>query len=70
MLANESREQGTSWENQKGKLRRKFTVLRDEDLDYNQQQKSVMLSLLKEKLGVSEERLRIIMDGKDKLYLN
>ena len=66
MLTDESREQATSWENQKGKLRREFPILRDEDLSYSEEQKSDMLRRLKAKLGLSEERLQIIMSGKDK----
>jgi hypothetical protein len=66
MLVDESREQATGWENQKGKLRRKFTILSDEDLNFNERQKSEMLLKLETKLGLSVERLQIVMEGEDK----
>jgi hypothetical protein len=66
MLVDESREQATGWENQKGKLRRKFTLLSDEDLNFTERQKSEMLLKLETKLGLSVERLQIIMEGDDK----
>ena len=65
MLMDESREQATGWENQKGKLRRKFTVLNDEDLNFTERQKSEMLLKLSAKLGLSVGRLQIIMEGED-----
>jgi hypothetical protein len=67
MLAEESREQATGWETKKGKLRRKFTVLTDEDLNFNEKQKTEMLLNLAAKLGLSVERLQVIMEHEEKL---
>jgi hypothetical protein len=66
MLVEESREQATGWENQKGKLRREFPILTDEDLNFHEKQKSEMLANLAAKLGLSVERLQIIMEHQDK----
>jgi hypothetical protein len=67
MLVNDSREQATAWEMQKEKLRRKFTMLNEKDLDFGEKQKGEMLLKLKVKLGLSEERLQTIMAGRDNL---
>jgi hypothetical protein len=67
MLVNDNREQATAWETQKEKLRRKFTMLNEKDLDFDEKQKGEMLLKLKVKLGLSEERLQTIMAGRDNL---
>jgi hypothetical protein len=68
MLLGDSIEQATLWENQKEKLRRKFSVLCDADLSFTQEQKIEMLLRLKAKLGLSVERLQLIMSGNDRRH--
>lgn len=53
-----------SWVDQKANLRARFTVLRDEDLNYNESEKGEMLTRLQAKLGLKEERLLSIMEGR------
>jgi uncharacterized protein YjbJ (UPF0337 family) len=51
-----------NWNEQKGKLRKKFAVLTDNDLMFEEGKKDEMLGKLQIKLGKSKEELKKIMD--------
>jgi hypothetical protein len=51
------------WEHKKGKLRKKFSMIREKDLDYTVGRENELLRKLREKLGKSDaEILGIIID--------
>jgi hypothetical protein len=51
------------WEHKKGKLRKKFSGIREKDLDYTIGRENELLRKLREKLGKSDaEILAIIID--------
>jgi len=52
-----------TWNEQKGKLKKKFAVLTDNDLLYDEGRKNEMLGKLQKKLGKTKEELRKIMEG-------
>jgi hypothetical protein len=60
----ESKSLPKTWVDQKANLRKKFTVLRDHDLNYEESEKTEMISKLQAKLGLSDERLLSIMEGR------
>ena len=49
------------WNEQKAKLKKKFAVLTDNDLMYDEGQKEEMLGKLQGKLGKTKEELRKLM---------
>jgi uncharacterized protein YjbJ (UPF0337 family) len=51
-----------NWNEQKGKLKKKFAVLTDNDLMFEEGKKDEMLGKLQIKLGKSKEELKKIMD--------
>lgn len=52
-----------TWNEQKGKLKKKFAVLTDNDLLYEEGKKDVMLGKLQQKLGKTKDELRKIMES-------
>lgn len=51
-----------NWKNKKDKIRKRFSILRKEDLDYSLGREKEMLRRLSEKLGKTEaEMLEIII---------
>ena len=52
-----------NWNEQKGKLKKKFAVLTDNDLMYEEGQKDVMFGKLQAKLGKTKEELDKIIKG-------
>ena len=52
-----------TWNEQKGKLKKKFAILTDNDLLYDEGRKNEMLGKLQKKLGKTKEELRKIMEG-------
>ena len=52
-----------TWNEQKGKLKKKFAVLTDNDLLYDEGRKNEMLGKLQKKLGKTKEELRKIVEG-------
>jgi uncharacterized protein YjbJ (UPF0337 family) len=53
-----------NWNEQKGKLKKKFAVLTDNDLMFEEGKKDEMLGKLQIKLGKSKEELKKIMEAK------
>ena len=51
-----------NWNEQKGKLKKKFATLTDNDLMFEEGKKDEMLGKLQIKLGKSKEELKKIMD--------
>ena len=51
-----------NWNETKGKLKKKFAVLTDNDLMYEEGQKDEMLGKLQIKLGKTKEELHKILD--------
>ena len=52
-----------NWNEQKGKLKKKFAVLTDNDLMFEEGKKDEMLGKLQIKLGKSKEELKKIMEA-------
>ena len=52
-----------NWNEQKGKLKKKFAVLTDNDLMFAEGKKDEMLGRLQIKLGKSKEELQKILEG-------
>ena len=52
-----------NWNEQKGKLKKKFALLTDNDLMYAEGKKDEMLGKLQIKLGKSKEELSKIIDA-------
>lgn len=52
-----------NWNEQKGKLRKKFAILTDNDLLYEQGKKEEMLGKLQVKLGKTREELVKIIES-------
>lgn len=52
-----------AWNEQKGKLKKKFAALTDNDLLYDEGRKDEMLGKLQQKLGKTKEELRKIMES-------
>ena len=52
-----------NWNEQKGKLKQKFAILKDNDLMFNEGKKEEMLGRLQIKLGKSKEELQKIISG-------
>ncbi len=52
-----------NWNEQKGKLKKKFAVLTDNDLMFEEGKKNEMLGKLQIKLGKSKEELKKIMEA-------
>jgi len=52
-----------NWNEQKGKLKQKFSVLTDNDLMFEEGKKDEMLGKLQIKLGKSKEELQKIMEA-------
>ena len=50
------------WNEQIAKLKKKFAVLTDNDLMYDESQKDEMLGKLQTKLGKTKEELRKVME--------
>jgi uncharacterized protein YjbJ (UPF0337 family) len=62
IMTNKTIIKGT-WNEQKGKLKKKFAVLTDNDLLYEEGKKDVMLGKLQQKLGKTKDELRKIMES-------
>lgn len=54
-----------NWNEQKGKLKKKFAVLTDNDLMYEEGQREELLGKLQVKLGKTKEELAKILDSND-----
>lgn len=54
-----------TWNEQKGKLKKKFAVLTDNDLMYEEGQREELLGKLQIKLGKTKEELTSILDSND-----
>ena len=52
-----------NWNEQKGKLKKQFAVLTDNDLMFEEGKKDEMLGKLQLKLGKSKEELKKIIDS-------
>ena len=52
-----------NWNEQKGKLKKKFAVLTDNDLMFAEGKKDEMLGKLQIKLGKTKEQLRELIEG-------
>lgn len=52
-----------NWNEQKGKLKKKFAELTDNDLMFEEGKKDEMLGKLQIKLGKTKEELHKILDG-------
>ncbi|MBL0154770.1 MAG: general stress protein CsbD [Chitinophagaceae bacterium] len=52
-----------NWNNQKGKLKKKYAVLEDSDLIYQMGKKEEMLERIQIKLGKTKEELRVIIEA-------
>ena len=52
-----------NWNEQKGKLKKKFAVLTDNDLMFDEGKKEEMIGRLQIKLGKTKEELHKIMSG-------
>lgn len=52
-----------SWEEQKGKLKQKFTALTDNDLMFSEGKKEEMLGRIQIKLGKTKEELHKIISS-------
>ena len=52
-----------NWNEQKGKLKAKYSILTDEDLKYEDGKKDEMLEKVQTKLGKSKEEFTAIMAG-------
>jgi uncharacterized protein YjbJ (UPF0337 family) len=52
-----------NWNEQKGKLKKKFAVLTDNDLMFEEGKKDEMLGKLQIKLGKTKEQLRELIEG-------
>ena len=52
-----------NWEEMKGRLKKKFAKLTDDDLLYIEGKKDIMLGKFQLKLGKTKEELREIIDG-------
>ncbi|HBH24905.1 MAG TPA: general stress protein CsbD [Cytophagales bacterium] len=50
-----------NWNEQKGKLKKHFAVLTDNDLMFEEGKKDVMIGKLQQKLGKSKEEIEKIM---------
>jgi len=59
-----------NWNEQKGKLKKKFAVLTDNDLMFQEGKKEEMLGKLQIKLGKSKEELEKIFSVFNKLSAN
>jgi uncharacterized protein YjbJ (UPF0337 family) len=62
IMTNKTIIKGT-WNEQKGKLKKKFAVLTDNDLLYEEGKKDEMLGKLQQKLGKTKDELRKIMES-------
>ena len=51
-----------NWNEQKGKLKKQFAILTDDDLLYDEGQRDEMLGTLQVKLGKTKEELAKILD--------
>ncbi len=51
-----------NWNEQKGKLKKQFAILTDDDLLYDEGQRDEMLGKLQVKLGKTKEELAKILD--------
>jgi uncharacterized protein YjbJ (UPF0337 family) len=52
-----------NWNEQKGKLKAKFPILTDADLQYENGKKDEMLTKVQKKLGKTKEELYTVMSG-------
>ena len=52
-----------SWNEQKSKLKAKFSILTDADLRYEDGKKDEMLTRIQTKLGKTKEELQKVMSG-------
>jgi uncharacterized protein YjbJ (UPF0337 family) len=52
-----------NWNEQKGKLKKKFALLTDNDLMFEEGKKDEMLGKLQAKLGKSKEEVQKIIEG-------
>jgi hypothetical protein len=50
-----------NWKDQKNKLRNKFTVLTDADLNFEESKKEEMLDKIQVKLGITKEVLAAVI---------
>jgi uncharacterized protein YjbJ (UPF0337 family) len=60
MMRNKTELKG-NWNEQKGKLKKAFGVLTDNDLMYEEGQRDVMLGKLQKKLGKTKEEINTII---------
>ncbi len=51
-----------NWDKQKAKLKKKYSVLTESDLRYDEGKKGVMWEKLQLKLGLTKEELKKIID--------